>query len=289
MPVLPLKTLSQYRPSCGSGSGLRGVLPGAASWSSSAARCATDPVPESRTALYRISEGGIGPGGIFFEKVGLAAEQSTVRALRAYSYLTVYGEEAPTGDVGNDVPALLEPIPPGDDLADMPASILVTDPSTPVTARFIEKDVTSPLGVLFARSIWLLDASGTAPISTHILGDTSVVVKEIWERQCPDGYTRLSYRPAFFREGLQALVSSVCPLVPDSFSLSPFLVSTTSPGIHQAFPGLERLSDGGSRYPLACPAAELIADTFRPLITGFLNCSPNAGDVADLDDTGVCP
>lgn len=289
MPVLPRKALTRARPSCNGGSGLRGVLPRARTWSESDASCAGEGFPpESRTALYRIATGGIGAMGIVFEKVGLAAEQSATRAIRAYSHLSTYGTAAPAGDDGDDAPVLLEPIPVGDELADMPATITVTSPTTPVTARFVEQDLMSPYGVQFGRSIWLFDPTGAAPFSTQALADVSLVVKEVWDRQCPDGYTMSSSRPAFFRDGLQDLVSSVCPLVPDPFNLQPFLVATTAPGVHQAFPGTEAVADG-SRFPLACPVGELLAGTYGAMNTGFFSCFPVAGDITGLDDTGVCP
>ena len=104
MPVLPRKALTRARSSCNGGSGLRGVLPRVGAWSESDARCASEDFPpESRTALYRIATGGIDAGGIVFEKVGLAAQQSATRAIRA----TEKGRQLPILDARGQLQAVV--------------------------------------------------------------------------------------------------------------------------------------------------------------------------------------
>lgn len=287
MPVTPLKTLSQYRPSCGSGSGLRGVLPGVRSWSRGTSACPAGEPVVTVTYLYRMSNvlGPVTSSGAPFELVGLAGEQVSAREIRPFSYVDAYGVGPHYTDEGHGAPVLLEPVPWFDTA---PASITVTDDTTPVVGSFIEQGLLSVYGVLFGRSIWLLDRTAAAPEVTLAFGDVSVVRKSTWTRQCPDGYFQQIYRPEFFPVGVVERISVVCPLVPDPSSLNPFLTITTTPGIHEAFPGVEQVSDG-SRFPLGAPVGNLLGGTYVEMDSGFTNCGPNAADIVPpLDDTGVC-
>jgi hypothetical protein len=162
MPVLPHASLSQFRPSCGSGSGLRGVLPKAASWSKGTRRCAGD-APTLTLMQGYIPAGFMdGSGEQLFEKVADYTELSDRTephiVVRTWSALgiTAAPDAALDDDIG-DVPVLLVPIPDGQTSGDMPASATV-DLNTPVIGRFSE-DVahTAEFGV----STYLLDPAAS--------------------------------------------------------------------------------------------------------------------------------
>lgn len=229
--------------------------------------------------------GPVTSSGATFELVGLAGEQVASREIRPFTYVEAFGVGPHYTDIGFGIPVLLEPVPV---LSVAPASINVTDPATPVVGSFVDQGLASDYSAVFARSIWLFDHTGVAPVATVAFGDVSVVTKTTWTRQCPDGYFQQVYHPEFFPHGVASSISLVCPLVPDPYSLNPILTLTPSSGIHNAYPGAERVIDG-FRYKLAPPVAEVLGGTYVEMITGLSACAPNAADLDPmLDDTGVC-
>lgn len=126
MPTLPHASLSQFRPSCGSGSGLRGVLPGAASWSRGSHRCTAG---EGLTLMQGYTPTGfMGVDGEQpFAKVDGYTEMSsrtdTHVVARSWADLGITADPAAilADDIG-DVPVLLVPIPVGQTSGDMAAT-----------------------------------------------------------------------------------------------------------------------------------------------------------------------
>ncbi len=284
MPVTPLKTLSQFRPSCGSGSGLRGVLPGAKSWSRGTSSCASAEI--IGWAAYPMEFDGLGSPVEFVrpaaEYAGSAPALS-VRHVILLSAADAYGVADFYDPTAVDVPVLLEPIMTGQVLADLPATITAV-PTTPLYAAV--EDAGAAYVTEFGRTCYLHDRYSGPTTSNY--GDFAVVPKEVYTRTCPDGYLLLaSFGNRSVKSTVTYHVSSVCPLVPDPVSLSPFILFNNMAGIHICYPGTEGPT---VRLPLVCPTAEIGAGTHTTMLTGFANCGPNAADIVPpLNDTGVCP
>ena len=177
MPVLPHSSLSQFRPSCGSGSGLRGVLPGAASWSKGIRRCAGD---EPTLMQGYIPSGFMpaeGPTSVqLFAKVDDYTETSTRTGphivVRSWADIgiTASPDAALDDDIG-DVPVLLVPIPDGQTSGDMPA----TDTASPTTAVIGRFDLDAAHTAEFGEATYLLNPA--EPVAQYMLGQVCITQK----------------------------------------------------------------------------------------------------------------
>ena len=118
MPILSHASLSQFRPSCGSGSGLRGVLPGVASWSRGGRRCPHGSgEPESLLQAYRIF-------GTDFIKVDGVTKAGDTRHFTGESAATLgltYNDAGYAESDQSSIVVLWEPV--ATIPADMPASL----------------------------------------------------------------------------------------------------------------------------------------------------------------------
>lgn len=158
MPVLPHASLSQFRPSCGSGSGLRGVLPGAASWSRGSRRCeAGPPVEESLLQAYRIF-------GTDFVKIDGVTKAGDTRHFTGESAATLgytYNDPGFAASDASSIVVLWEPVVTTP--ADMPASLTLGGATLTVTnavGRFIQS----------------LAQQGSAPTAPYVLDPVAPVV-----------------------------------------------------------------------------------------------------------------
>lgn len=170
MPVLPHASLAIARRTCGSGTGLRGITPGAASWSKGTRRCAGD--EPTLTLMQGYIPSGFmsddGPASTqLFAKVADYTEMSSRTdphiVVRSWATLgvTAAPDAALDDDIG-DVPVLLVPIPDGQTSGDMPATD--TAGLTTVVLGHFEMDAAHTSE--FGESTYLLNPDEPAALRT---------------------------------------------------------------------------------------------------------------------------
>lgn len=276
MPVLPHASLSQFRPSCGSGSGLRGVLPRAASWSRGSRRCGSGFGPiELMQAYYPVSYMESN-NEMIFEKVGYTeAPTRTDRHISARTWaslgITADPAAALTDDIG-DVPVLFVAIPPGQASGDMPMFEIAT-PSTPVIGKF---SVDAAHSTHFGFNVYLFD-EGAAEVETT-LAATCVTQKVPLYLDCPglggyweDGITTPIFMACFggvasFTDGVNRFKA----LLPDNY--------------HLDYRVCVRYFDA-TVFGLFAPGAVLANGTYTIGNASLNHNNPPIGSVAGLSDT----
>lgn len=285
MPVLPHASLSQFRPSCGSGSGLRGVLPGAASWSKGTRRCTGDGPTLTLMQGYIPADFILdeGPGSLMpFEKLAGYTEMSSRSDTHivARQWLADLGitpsPAAIVADDYGDVPVLLVPIPTGQTSADMP---LAQDASlvTPVVGRFV-LDVS--YSVEFGIDTYLLGVTG-ATESEVSLANVCITRKVPMYIDCPgvggyweDGLTTPANVWCFGPESrVEQGVNVFKRILPDEY--------------HLDFQAVQRVSDS-SFWPLFPSVGASAAGTHVATTATLYTNNPAVGTVVGLGDT-ACP
>lgn len=280
MPVLPHASLSQFRPSCGSGSGLRGVLPGAASWSRGSRRCAAGEPSERLFQAYLYS-GALSGGMASFSIIDGVTETASFDAptVVARTWAAIGYSPTPLAlaadDVG-DVPVLLVEIPDGDGPEDMPLTQDVPFASTPVFGAFV---LNAAHTTEFGSPVYLLDPGEVAV--TRTLSEVSLTQKSSVVVDC-------GLYASYVNEGGDAPAPHWCFGREDAVTEGTFRVKqVTIDAYHIDFRSALRVSDS-QKIPFHIPVfAEAAGDYVMDDPTLSL-VNPAIGSVAALGDT-PCP
>lgn len=281
MAVLPHRSLAIARRTCGSGTGLRGVTPGAASWSRGTRRCGD----EGNLTLMQgyVPFDFMGASGEqVFEKMSGYTEVSALASAhvvaRAWSDLGVVAAPAAilADDIG-DVPVLLVPIPDGQTGDDM-ANTVNADVNTPVVGRFAETEDAAH-SAEFGVSTYLLDQS--APIGSFDLQSVCITRKVPLYIDCPGigGY---------WEDGVTTPTNVWCFGGVDHVAEGVNLFKRLEPDqYHLDYQATQRVSDSANLALFPSGAALASGDYVATTATLYSN-NPAVGTVAGLDDT-ACP
>ena len=278
MPVLRNASLSQFRPSCGSGSGLRGVLPEAASWSRGTRRCATGEVMTLMQGYTPAGFMGV-DGEQPFAKVDGYTEMSsrtdTHVVARSWADLGITAAPAVIlADDISDVPVLLVPIPVGQTSGDM-AATTTAGLTTPVIGPFAGDIVHT---IEFGLGTLLLPGN---PIVEETLASVCITRKLPMYIDCPGigGY---------WEDGLTTPTDVWCFGGYTYVSSGENLFKRITPNVHHLdYQAAQRVSDGAD-LGLFTPGAAIASGDYVVSTATLYSNNPPVGTVAGLGDT-PCP
>lgn len=282
MPVLRHRSLSFARRTCGSGTGLRGVTPGAGAWSRGVRPCGES---DALTLMQGYIPAGFmsdeGPASVqLFEKVAGYTEMSSqtephivVRTWAALG-ITAAPDAALDDDVG-DVPVLLVPIPDGQTSGDM-ASSDTAGLTTLVLGRFA---LDAAHTTEFGESAYLLNP--TEPVAARTLRQVCITQKVPMFIDCPGigGY---------YEDGMTTPGTLWCFGSTASFAYGINRFKQIEPDqYHMDYRLTGRVSD--SAYLPLFPSGAALASGDYVITTASLNQNnPAVGTVTGLGDT-ACP
>lgn len=282
MPVLPHRSMSRGGRTCGRGTGLRGVTPGAGAWSRGVRPCGES---DALTLMQGYIPAGFmsdeGPASVqIFAKIPGYTENSSRSephiVVRTWAGLgeAVAPQAAIDDDIG-DVPVLLVPIPDGQTSGDMPANDNA-GLTTPVIGRF---DVDTAHTTEFGASVYLLDA--TASITEVELQQVCITQKVPLLIDC-GGFG------GYYEDGMTTPGTLWCFGSTASFSDNVNRFKQIEPDLHHMdYRATQRVSD--AEFLPLFPSGSALASGDYLITTATLNQNnPTVGAVPGLGDN-PCP
>jgi len=277
MPALPHASLVIARRTCGSGTGLRGITPGAASWSKGTRRCGEI----AETAMFdRYLFTGLTEGGASFTLVPLDPVLAALEVATVVGVTWASLSETPSPSVladygGADVPVLFYPAGTGGPTVTVPLT-------TPVRARLVHGAAHE---TEFGEDTFIFSPSD--PQITTELGKCAITTKLSVLVDC--GANAGSY----MNEGMDTPSPHICfdhaGAVTETFpDLRKFRILQCVPdAYHIEYQTAVRVADAES-VALCAPLNVLAAGTYTNDAPFFSAANYDIGDSTTLADT-ACP